>query len=43
MPLMHVPVRLKWTPAMDVHIKQDNVDELWIPYLQGIRMVAGGI
>lgn len=40
MPLLNQPVRLKWTPAMDVHFKKDHVDELWIPYLEMFSTVS---
>lgn len=40
MPLMKVPSRLKWTPAMDVHFKRDHVDELWLPYLEMFSSVS---
>lgn len=33
MPLLSQPIRLKWAPAMDVQLKKDNVDDLWIPYI----------
>lgn len=36
MPLLSKPIRLKWTPAMDVQLKHDSVDELWVPYLGGV-------
>lgn len=40
MPLLTAPVKLKWMPSLDVHIKRDNVDELWIPYLDMFRSAS---
>lgn len=40
MPLLNEPFRLKWTPSMDVHLKKDHVDDLWVPYLEMFPSLA---
>lgn len=40
MPLLTEPIKMKWSPAFDVQVKFDSVDQLWEPYLRILPLVS---